>query len=76
MSATDVAILNKQRSLLLDKLQAFETSNRALRHILREHARRAVSSFSDTNTYHQRKKGSVIFRAILRKLVRIEKWKF
>ena len=44
MSSSDISLLNKQRSLLLDKLQAFESSNKALRHILREHARRAVSS--------------------------------
>ena len=36
MSATDSAMLSKQKSLLMERLTDFETTNRTLRHLLRD----------------------------------------
>ena len=43
MSSRDCKVLAKQRQLLLEKLQDFETTNSALRRMLRDEHHRQVS---------------------------------
>lgn len=42
MSGSDSTLLTRQKELLLQKLETFESTNRALRHLLREQHSREV----------------------------------
>jgi outer dense fiber protein 2 len=44
MSSSDSALIAKQKELLMEKLADFETTNRALRHLLRDQHRQEAGS--------------------------------
>lgn len=49
MAGSDSTLLTRQKELLLQKLETFESTNRALRHLLREQHSREVLLCTNSN---------------------------